>query len=244
MHVWWRIPGWRTAATLLLAQGTLYAQGNAPARTAGLAAPTYRAGLRSIGIPAPTGDLVEIGPDYRVLFEPFAPTTNRLIAAFVLPADVPEIRTGVATEFTRYALVEVPRNAEFLDVTPEIYKEITSSVATEFGTDLDATLKTGTDELNQRLKDLGSNQATVTMDKPVALGALFTESEACGFGLVAPVTTGGTSLRMATGLVIVHVQGRVIYGYLFTEYKDQETAHWLARTTQAWADAILRANRK
>jgi hypothetical protein len=251
---WMRFWGTMVAVALVVSAAGLGAQSSAPNGHEGqnehpgqgghAGTPTYRAGLKWIAIPAPTADLEEIGPDYRVLFEPFAPNTNRLLAAYVLPADIPQIRAGVGTEFTRYALVEVPRRAEFLEVTPETYKEIASGVASQFGTNLDATIKTGADELNQRLKDLNPNAGTVTMDKPVQLGALFNESDACGFGLIAPVTAGSTSLRMATGLVLVRVQDRVIYGYVFTEYKDEETAHWLARTTQAWADAILQANRK
>jgi hypothetical protein len=238
-----RVPGWSIAAGLLLAHGALYAQGNGPARTAGLAAPTYRAGLKSIAIPAPTADLVEIGPDYRVLFEPFAPNTNRLMAAFVLPADVPQIRTGLATDFTKYALVEVPRGAEFLTVTPEMFKQVSSSMASQFGASLDTSLKNGTDELNQRLKDMNSSAPTITIDKPVQLGTLFSEPDACGFGLIALESTANESRKMATAVGIVRVQSRIIYAYLFEDYKDETTVQSLRKASEAWANAILNANR-
>ena len=78
--------------------------------------PTYRAGLKnSSPIPAPTSDLVEAGPDYRVLAEPLVPTNNRLVAAFLQPADLDTLRSGTAAELGRYALVEIPRRAEFAE---------------------------------------------------------------------------------------------------------------------------------
>jgi hypothetical protein len=194
-------------------------------QTASAAAPTYRAGLKSIAIPTPTNDLMEIGPDYRVLFETFAPNTNRLIAAFVLPSEAAALRSGGAEDDSTYALVEVPRAAEFKDVTPEIFKQMAEAVATEFGTNLDADVKKGTDEVNERLKDLNSSAAGVSMDNPIQLGTLFSGSDADGFGLISQVTAKGSTTKLATGVILVRVQNRVIFGYLFTVYKDELAAH-------------------
>ncbi len=206
------------------------------------AVPTYRAGLKSIAIPSPTGELVEIGPDYRVLFEPFAPNTNRVIAAFVLPAETEALRNGSTEDVSTYALVEVPRSAEFKEVTPVIFRVIAGSVATELGTNLDADVKKGADEVAERLKELRSNVTDLSVDKPFPLGTFFSESDAAGFGMIAPVTVKGSTTKMATGILLARVQDRVIFGYLFTTYKDDDTVRWLRTATQQWAEAILKAN--
>jgi hypothetical protein len=230
------------AALLLVSPCALGAQASGAGQTASAAAPTYRAGLKSIAIPPPTSDLVETGPDYRVLFETFAPNTNRLIAAFVLPAEAAALRTGGTEDMSRYALVEVPRAAEFKEVTPEMFKQVADAVATEFGANLDADIKAGSDEVNQRLKDLNSSVAGITMDKPVQLGTLFSGSDEDGFGLLMQASAQGSTVKMAMAVVLVRVQDRVVFGYLYTVYEDVDTVRWLSTTSHAWADAILRAN--
>jgi hypothetical protein len=217
-------------------------QARGDAQAASAATPTYRAGLKSIAIPSPASDLLEIGPDYRVLFETFAPNTNRLIAAFVLPAETAALRSGGTEDTSTYALVEVPRAAEFKEITPELFKQVAEAVGTEFGANLDADIKKGADEVNQRLQDLNSSVTGITMDKPVQLGTLFSGSDEDGFGLVMQATAKGSTVKMAMAVVLARVQDRVVFGYLYTEYKDEDTVRRLRTTSQAWADAILRAN--
>ncbi|HVU47472.1 MAG TPA: hypothetical protein VHD85_15170 [Terracidiphilus sp.] len=223
------------AAMLFLPLATLNAQ-NAVTQT-------YRAGLRSIAVPAPTGDLSEIGPDYRVLFEPLAPDTNRLIAAFVLPDDAAAVRGGGVGALKQYALVEVMRRAEFSDVSPDLFKQIEDGMATQFGADLNASLKDQQNELNHKLKALNDNAATVSLDKPVQLGALFSKQDACGFGVIMPVSAKGTTVKMAAGIMVLRVQQRLVFAYLYTEYKDDTSVQWMGKTAEAWADSILAANK-
>ena len=249
-----RIRGERTACVLCTAAAALAlirpcvvgAQGNgakAAVQTANAEAPAYRVGLKSIAIPPPPADdLKEIGPDYRVLFETFAPGTNRLVAAFVLPSESAALRSGGTEDVSTYALVEVPRAAEFKQVTPDLFKQMAEAVATEFGTNLDADVKKGTDEINERLKDLNSGSTGVTMDSPAPLGTLFAGSDEDGFGLISQVTVKGTSTKVAMAVVLARVQDRVIFAYLYTVYKDADTVRWLSTTSHAWADAILKAN--
>lgn len=205
--------------------------------------PTYRAGLKSIAIPAPTTDFAEIGPDYRVLLEPLAPDSNRLIAAFTLPDDAATMRSGGAYSLKQYALVEVLRRAEFATVAPDLFKQVEDAMATQFGADLNASLKDQQDELNHRLKALnGDSAATVSLDKPVLLGVLFSKPDACGFGVIMPVSAKGTTIKMAAGIVVMRVQQRLVYAYIYTEYKDEASVQWVRKTAETWADAILAAN--
>jgi hypothetical protein len=204
---------------------------------------TYRAGLKNFTIPAPTSDLVEAGTDYRVLLEPLVPINNRLVAAFLQPADLDTLRSGTSAGLGRYALIEIPRRAEFAEVTPELFKQIADAVATQFGAEVNATLKDQQDELNRRLKALGSTAGEITLDKPVQLGTLFSKPDASAYGMIMPVSSGGNTKKMAMGMIVVHVRSRVLLIYLYCEYKDQSTIDWLRSTDEHWAEAILQANK-
>ena len=115
---------------------------------------SVRAGGLSFRFPSPSGDLVETGPDYRVLLEPFAPNTNRLVAAFVVPDDFAAVRSAKSNAMTEYALVEIPRQAEFADVTPEIFKQVADGMASSFGANFETAMKEQEEEINRRLKAL------------------------------------------------------------------------------------------
>lgn len=204
---------------------------------------TYRAGLKNFTIPGPTSDLVEAGPDYRVLLEPLVPTNNRLIAAFLQPADLNTLTSGSSAELSRYALVEIARRGEFAAVTPEMFKQIVDAIAKQFGVTFDATLKDQQDEINRRLKALGSSPGEITLDKPVQLGTLFSKPDASAVGMIMPVSFGGKTKKMAMGMVVVHVQSRVLFIYTYAEYKDESSVQWIRTTDEHWADAILAANK-
>jgi hypothetical protein len=206
-------------------------------------APTYRAGLKSFNIPPPSSELVETGPDYRVLLEPLAPINNRLIAAFVQPADLDAMHAGAAPPLNSYALVEILRRAEFANVTPDLFKQIADSFATQFGAAVDATLKDQQDQINRNLKALGSKTTDVALDKPVQLGTLFSKPDASAYAMIMPYTSNGKTKKMAMGMIVTHVQSRVLFIYTYTEYKDESSVQWIRTTDERWADAILQANK-
>lgn len=204
---------------------------------------TFRVGLQSITIPAPTADLVEPGSDYRVLLEPMAPINNRLVAGFLQPADLEAIRSKGGNQLLRYALVEVPRRAEFADVTPDLFKQVADSVAGQFGASLDATLKDQQDEVNRRLKALGSEK-NGTVDKTVPLGAFFSKPDATSYGMIMPVTVDSKTVKVAMDMIVVRVRQRLLFLYLYNEFKDETSVQWLRTTGEHWADAVLLANKK
>jgi hypothetical protein len=204
---------------------------------------TFRVGLKSIAITAPSTELVETGSDYRVLLDTLTPVNNRLIAAFLLPADLKAIQTGTTSALSRYALVEVPRRAEFASITPEFFKQLAGSLGKEFDASLDAKLKDQQDEINRRMKALSASPTTVTLDKPVMLGSFFSKRDAEGFGGVMPIDVNGKKSKMAMGLTVVRIQERVLFLYLYTSYTDEESVNWVRTSGDKWADAILAANK-
>jgi hypothetical protein len=231
------------AATFLLTAAA-NSQGMAPAFGKAQGTQTFRVGLKSIAIPSPSSDLSEIGSDYRVLLETLAPTTNRLIAAFNRPEDLHQILTGGDTPLMRYALVEVPRRAEFVDVDGATFKTLADGFAQQFGTTLEGAMKTSQDDINRKLKELNSGAASITIDKPLPLGAFFSKPDAAAFGMVTSVSMAakGPTTKMVAGIGLVRVQNRILFLYVYSVYKDDTSVQWVRETSEQWADAILKAN--
>jgi len=229
-------------ALLLLGSTAAYTQDASSARPLPAETQVYRVGLKSIAISSPSKDLTEIGPDYRVTLETLAPAINRLVAAFIRPEDLHQILAGGSTPLPRYALVEVPRRAEFADIDPATFKTVADSVAKQFGTNLEADIKTAQDDFNHNLKELNSSSATFAIGKPFPLGTLFSKPDAAAFGMIASVSAQGPETKMAVATVVLRVQNRVLFLYLYSVYKDETTVQWLRNTSERWADETLKAN--
>jgi hypothetical protein len=236
------------ALALCLSLGLVFFPNSNPnmARAQATAAPTYRTGLKSITIPPPTSDLNEIGSDYRVLLETTVPDSNRLIAAYMLAEDAANLHAGIAKGASRYAYIETSRRAEFAELDAASFKQIAAAVAQQFGAITDGSpmdIKAHEDELNHKLKAVGAKE--VNFDKPVQLGELFSKPDACAFGMIMSISSNGAaSVKMIAGMTVLRVQNRLLYAYVYSAYKDEESLRWVRTTSEQWADAILKANQQ
>jgi len=204
---------------------------------------TFRAGGVTLTIPSPANDLVEMGPDLRVLLDVLVPDSNRLVAAFITPEDLASLPKSGKKGLSKYCLVQVVRRAEFLEVDEATFKSVIDGASSQMGTLLDSAAKTEGDALNRRIAALGV-EGKITLDKPVQLGTMFAKQNAFGLALMVPVSSGGETKNMVGGTVLLRVKNRLVIGYIFAEYKDEETADWVKKTSEDWADAVLKANGK
>ena len=206
---------------------------------------SYKAGGTPIAIPPPTTEMSEVGYDNReFIFEVFVPASNRLIAAFVLTKDLPKLTKGSDDlVISKYAMVQVPRRGEYMDCGASEFKEVTNSAKEQFGDVMSSSMKEAEDEFNRRMKSLHLDEATASFGKPIQLGCLFSKQEAYGFGMIMPLSMAGENIKMGMGVALVRAKQRLLFVYLYAEYKDEETVMWLRKATEDWADAILKTNK-
>ena len=217
---------------LFLAWVTAISQEKSPALTKLIEPQSYRSGLKSIVIPPPTTDLSELGSDYRVLMESSVPDTNRLLAAFLSTEDFANIRSGISKGANRYALVENLRQAEFVDVDADAFKQVSDGMAQQFGAVLNASTKDKEEELNHKLKAMRGSDTTMTLDKPMQLGVFFSKPNACSFGIIQQISAVGSSVKMVAGITILRVQNRLLYAYIYSAYKDEDSVQWVRKTSE------------
>ncbi|MGD0939143.1 MAG: hypothetical protein ABR905_05465 [Terracidiphilus sp.] len=229
---------------VLVVSVTAAAQDKSPVSAKPTGPQSYRSGLKSIVIPPPTEDLSEIGPDYRVLLESNVPDTNRLLAAFLGAEDSANIRSRISKGFYRYALVENVRRAEFIEFDADAFKQVSNEIAKQFGADLSATMKDEQEELNHKLKAMHGVDTTFALDKPLPLGVFFSKPNACSFGMIEQISSADSAVKMVAGMTILKVQDRLIYAYVYSQYKDEGSVQWVRNTSEQWADAILKANQQ
>ncbi len=203
---------------------------------------TFRVGGVSIALPSPTGEMVEVGGDHRVLFDMVVPDMNRLVAAFLLQKDAEDVqRTNSSGPLTPYALVEVLREGEFAEIGSSDFKDLASQMGQQLGGIVSSSVQETQDEFNRRMKAMNLDEK-LDYGKPVMLGPLFNKTDASGFGMMAPVTMNGKSLKMVVGVILVRVRSHILFAYFYSAYKDQSTTEQVRAVSEQWADAILAAN--
>jgi hypothetical protein len=151
--------------------------------------------------------MAEVGYDIRERMELFVPPTNRLLAAFLMGKDMPLFATkgGAPPALTRYAMVQVPRQAEYLDARPTDFAKVVEGVKQQFvGANADATFQSAEEEITRRLKSLNVDKA-VSLGKPEMLGTFFSKPDAYGFGMVSPVSVGTNTMKLAMGGAVVRI---------------------------------------
>ncbi len=205
--------------------------------------PSFRAGGVPIAIPPPASDMVEVGVDNHSIMEVFVPDSNRLLAAYVLSEDLPGLRNSKKS-LSRYALVEVPRRGEFTDFKASDFKDMADGASKEFGAVLNSSIKEMEEELNRKIKALNIEDANFKLDQPVLLGSFFSKQDAYSCGMMMSVSTNGVTTKMIAGILMLRLKDRLVFAYLYSCYKDQESVMWVRKASEDWADAILKANQQ
>jgi hypothetical protein len=135
-------------------------------------------------------------------------------------------------------MVEVPRQAEYADCSPELFQTVLKGVEPAFGKLEVANVET---ELNLRLKSRGTKP--IEVGHPEMLGAIFQKTDAAGFAMLLAFKQGDHDVTMAGATVFVRVKRRILFLYLYRIYESPETVSTLRKEVEAWADTILSKNR-
>jgi hypothetical protein len=198
----------------------------------------------SIKIPVPDTAMVEVGKANRSNMEIFVPQNNKLISAYVLTNDLPILfKENNNTVMSKYALVEVPRGGENMDCGADDFKEVVNGAKESFGGEFSSVLQESEDEFNRRIKSLDLADMQIRFGQTTQLGCFFSKQDIIGFGILASYEMGGNPIKMGMVVSLIRVNKRLLFVYLYAEYKDDETIKWLRNVGEKWNDEIMKINK-
>lgn len=204
------------------------------------------AGGVPVVIPTPGKEFVEVGGDKRNSFEYMVPTRNRLLCAFVSADFLPHLNNP-ASGMGQYMVVEVSRKLDekTTDITPASFEKIVSDMKQQLGdsSTLSQNVQATSEEISNKLKTLNQSK-DLSIGTPAPLGTLFQTSEAYAFAMLAPVSSGGVTVRTINASVLLRVRDRLIFAYLYGSADDENSLKWIEKTAEQWTDKILTANSK
>jgi hypothetical protein len=62
--------------------------------------------------------------------------------------------------------------------------------------------------------------------------------------MLAPVSSGGVTIRAINASVLLRVRDQLIFAYIYDSSDDEKSLKWIEKTTEQWANEILTANSK
>ena len=195
----------------------------------------------NILIPSPISTLQEIGSENYSKLDLLVPSSNRLIAAFLEESAKQKVVNGDSYDLYTYSLVEVSRDLENTDYTEQAFNETRDQLKSTFGDILNSSFKQVQDEIDQKLKKL--DMQSIKIGETRQLGILFSKSNAFSFGLIMAVQSGNETRYVVLGGILLQLKHRLVYAYLFTRYTNEESIKWIGTSCEAWADALLNANK-
>lgn len=200
------------------------------------------AGGTAIAIPGPGTDFLEVGADKHDYFDNSVASTNALLCAFVLRDTLPRL-TKPAGGLDRYMLVEVSREGQSQDVSPADFDDTVTSVKQQLGdaSRMNRTFRETEEQARQKLRKMNASD-DISFGKPVVLGTLFQIKDAYAVGMIVPVTSHGVTSRVLNASVLMRVRNRLLFVYLYADYKDEATYKWVGDTAEGWVRHILAAN--
>jgi hypothetical protein len=200
--------------------------------------PRVSAGGIELTLPGPRSDFAEAGDKLRTtFFELLVPSNNRLLTAYVPEQTLANLNAGKSRELDIYSMVEVPRRAEYTEVTPQAFEQVLKGMEPSMGT-----LNVGElqQEMNTRLKSLGTRP--IEIGHPEMLGGIFRKSNAAGFPMLLAVKQDDRKDTMAGGMAVLRVKQRLVFAYLYRKYESPDTISWVRKNLEVWCDAILAKN--
>ncbi|MDD5644622.1 MAG: hypothetical protein PHO00_04150 [bacterium] len=195
----------------------------------------------SINVPAPSAGFEEVGYDKREFLEIAVPPNNRLLSAFLTEEDITKFGTEELEYISRYMMLQVPRGAEYAACGPEDFKVVVESMSDVMNHGMKDTIDEANAEISRRLKTLDLDE--VKLDKPEMLGQIFSITDAAAFAMIMSVKEGTKTTKMICGLCILRAKSKLLFAYVYSEYENETSVNWVCRTTENWANALVKANR-
>jgi len=213
------------------------------AQTASAPDPEVKAGGVMLTLPGPARDFAEVGDRLRTtVFELFAPAANRLLTAYLPARYLGDSNGGKAvSSFDVSAMVEVPRQAEYIACKPQNFAELLKGLESTMGKFDADHVEQVENELNIRMKSLGTKP--IEMGHPEMLGGIFQKTDASGYAMLMALKQEDRSVTMACGFAVLRVRERVLFAYLYRKYESPDTVRSLRKDTETWADLILAKNK-
>ncbi|SHJ82424.1 hypothetical protein SAMN02745216_02351 [Desulfatibacillum alkenivorans DSM 16219] len=208
-------------------------------------------GKTTINIPAPQGlyEVVQDYPQVKRQFSVMVSKRNRLLAGFASGDDLRDAQAGMTCYLDRYMSVQTPKrgqgkllsSSEFSKIR-KASKELFSQLAADESGIMEKSMK----ELEDNISREYGASTFVKPGQPLYLGTIIDEPNAYGIMMLTKIQAeveGETmEYEVVDGIVMAHVKGKMVSGYIYATYESSTDVDWVKEKSLEWTDLILKAN--
>lgn len=208
-------------------------------------------GDTKINVPAYSGfaEISTISPENLKLFQDFCPETNRLQAAFMTQEDVGKILLGEIPSYDSYILVQSSRATEELVLSTNKFVEFRKilhkqwdSLLQDLKTDIEDGLENASKNISKRYEIDADFQVSdivpLSIDSETASSitvSMLAKSKAIVDGQDTVITMAGTFTTFL-------VKGKMLFLYVYKNYKSNEDIEWTRKAAKEYTAQITAAN--
>ena len=205
-----------------------------------------------ITISAPQGfvEPSSVSADLRHFGETITPPTNRLLALFVLDADIIRSAAGKAPEFKRYFMAQTLRKIESLSLSLRDFAKIKDIVRKQHQELFDRQKSTNQSNIDSAMHNLGQRydnpSLSLRLGDTLALGVFDERENSISVATVTKykVMLHGKSdeVPMAVVMTFAFAKGKTFYLYTYSTYKSDADLQWVRSASQEWVSRIAGLN--
>ena len=203
----------------------------------------FHVGGKTVVVPSPTSDFLEVGEEQRAFMSAFTPDGSRLVAGFVLKGESHDTKVwGAGFVVSRYALVSVLELDEFRPIGAEEFIEGVAQLKREIPAAYSQEVALAEEKLNRSIQSYYESDSKIELGEVIYLGPLFQNEDSFGTGAIMPSFLEGEATVTGSASVIVRVKERLLFLHLFSKYEGAQTTDWLRRVSESWASSLLSLN--
>jgi hypothetical protein len=207
------------------------------------------AGGRTIVFPTPKGfaSCDGINAEWDSAVAAMDSTTTRQLIAFSPPEVITAIRNQQPTGLARRFSSQIQLSTENQEVSEQAFREARVRMHADF-----EKTKSGLDESIKRLVNKGDNRqgdhSGVDGSPNISDAAFFGffEDSPAGLGYSYSVSwsdnANGKPERGVIAVILTPVNGRLLFLYAASPYKEEEDRKWAKQAVSGWRDAVVSAN--
>jgi len=202
-----------------------------------------KVGDQSITIPYPEGFVRFDGnnADVDKIMQSMLPPSNRSLMVVATPADAAKAKAGKPGNLDRFMNIQTLRAAEGEKISLADFKTISGQLEKQFTPD-GGGIGNIEDEVNKRIKEakLGVD---LKLGETKLLGVFDKTDRSVDMGMMMKTKLGDAAPEtMAAGMSFVVVHGKVLFLYVYANFKNADDITWTRNTVKAWRQAIHAAN--
>jgi hypothetical protein len=189
-------------------------------------------------------------PAAKPFWDAMAPSTNRALAGFVTPEYLIAAKSDPTVGMKRYLVLQTNRQLEGVRISGADFDREIRDPMRQQGAQISSLMRDvisdSAEEASKNIADVSGLATKFELGEPQVLGIYADETDFIAIGTMMRIqgSVGDrvVDVLMANSSMMMRLQGKLVYAYVYRQVERDEDLVQLAADTRAWGKLLLEAN--